>query len=62
MNFIATVILQMAVTTTVGIFRPICIGFQGEHTSSGYKFRGLGVGQFAAGFCKTFISRCCTNP
>lgn len=59
MSFIATVTLQMAVT--IGIFRPISIGFQGEHISSGIKFRGIGVGQFAAGFCKTFISRCYTN-
>lgn len=57
MNFIAAVTLQMALTTTVGIFRPITIGFQGEHTSSGFKFRGMGIGQFPGGFCKTFISR-----
>lgn len=62
MSFIATVTLQMTVTTSVEIFRPISIGFEGEHTSSGFKFRGIGVGQFAAGFCKTFISRCYTNP
>lgn len=62
MSFIATVTLQMALTTTVGIFRPIGIGFQDEHTSSCFKFRGIGVGQFAVGFCETFFSRCCTNP
>lgn len=50
MSFIAAVTLQMALTTTVGTFRPISIGFQDEHTSSDFEFRGIGIGQFAAGF------------
>lgn len=43
MSFIATATLQMALIGTVGIFRPISIGFQGEHTSNGFKFSGIGI-------------------
>lgn len=43
MSFIATATLQMALIGTVGIFRPISIGFHGEHTSNGFKFSGIGI-------------------
>lgn len=62
MSFIAAVTLQMALIGTVGIFRPISIGFQGEHTSNGFKFSGIGIGQFATGLVKSLSQGSQTPP
>lgn len=40
---------------SLGIFGPISIGFQDEHTRSDFKFRGICVGQFPAGFCFLYL-------
>lgn len=48
--------LEMALTTAVGIFRPISIGFQGEYTGSAFKLRGIVILLVVS--VKPLISRC----